>query len=226
MHVQPTLSPDLVLEAYRQGLFPMAYSADSLYVHWVRPEMRGQLSIPHMHIPRKLQKTLLSGKNVATPYTIRINTAFAEVIAACAETDENRSETWINGSIAEACIALHKLGHAHSVECWQDGRLAGGLYGLALGGAFFGESMFSRESNASKIALAHLAARLWKGGFTLLDTQFVNPHLLQFGAYEVPDAEYMKQLRRALRIKADFRLEGLEESALIHEYLAMRSKGN
>lgn len=223
MHLQPTLSPELVLEAYRQGLFPMAYSAGSLHIHWIRPDMRGQLSIPHMHIPRKLKKILLSGKNMDASYTVRINTAFTAVIAGCAETDENRSETWINGPIAEACIALHKLGHTHSVECWQDGRLVGGLYGLAIGGVFFGESMFSRKSNASKIALIHLVARLWKGGFTLLDTQFVNPHLLQFGAYEVPDAEYMKQLRRALQIKADFRHDDLEESTLIREYLTMRS---
>ncbi|MCC6597533.1 MAG: leucyl/phenylalanyl-tRNA--protein transferase [Alphaproteobacteria bacterium] len=223
MSIQPELTPELILEAYRQGLFPMAYSADSKQVHWVRPEMRGQLSIPNLHIPGKLGKTLLAGKIRGFPYEVRINTAFAEVITACARLSEKRAETWINQGIIESYCALHALGRAHSVECWREGKLIGGLYGLALGGAFFGESMFSRESNASKIALVHLAARLWQGGFTVLDTQFVNPHLLQFGVYEVPDKEYMKQLKMALSQQADFLLAGVEERSLIRAYLKAHS---
>lgn len=222
MPAMMTLTPDLILDAYRQGLFPMAYSAHSPHVRWVRPEMRGQLSIPRIHIPGKLRKALNSGRAGGRAYTVTTDTAFAEVIAACGEETAERPETWINDSIAGVYRELHRLGHAHSVEFRVDGRLEGGLYGLALGGAFFGESMFSRTPGASKIALLHLAARLWRGGFVLLDTQFVNPHLLQFGAYEVPDAGYMRQLRRALRLEADFRLEEVPEGDILRAYLAMR----
>jgi len=189
--MQLVLTPELILEAYAQGLFPMAYNAESPYVHWICPEERGQLSITDIHFSRRLIKTIHKA-----PYSIRVNSDFSGVIAMCAETDTGRPETWINDSIRDVFIKLHRQGHAHSVEAWAHDDdhgdvLVGGLYGLAIGGAFFGESMFSRANDASKITLAHLVARLWKGGFTLLDTQFVNDHLKQFGVYEVSHEQYL-----------------------------------
>jgi leucyl/phenylalanyl-tRNA--protein transferase len=217
--MQLVLTTELLLEAYRQGLFPMAYNANSPFIHWVCPEMRGQISITEMHIPRRLRKTVHQ-----MPYEIRIDTAFDEVIKACAKSANNRPETWINDSIIKAYNGLHKDGHAHSVECWnrEDGTLIGGLYGLAIGGAFFGESMFSRARDASKIALVHLVARLWAGGFTLLDTQFVNDHLEQFGVYEIPNEDYQKRLAPALGENADFLMTGKSEKKLITDYFEMR----
>lgn len=215
--MQLVLTTELLLEAYRQGLFPMAYSAGSPYIHWICPERRGQLSITDIHIPRRLKKTVL-----ANPYEIRIDTAFADVIKACAEKATNRPETWINQPIIDAYCRLHADGYGHSIECWKNDKLVGGLYGLAVGGAFFGESMFSTMRDASKIALVHLAARLWRGGFTLLDTQFINDHLLQFSAYEVPHKEYIKQLKVAMNGLADFHLDGMDEAQIVRDYLAMR----
>lgn len=215
--MQLVLTTELLLEAYRQGLFPMAYSAGSPYIHWICPEKRGQLSITDIHIPRRLKRTVLD-----SPYEIRIDTAFADVMKACAEKATNRPETWINQPIIDAYCRLHADGYGHSVECWKDGKLVGGLYGLAVGGAFFGESMFSTMRDASKIALVHLVARLWRGGFTLLDTQFINDHLRQFGVYEVPHKEYIKQLKVAMNSLADFRLDGADESQIVRDYLAMR----
>jgi leucyl/phenylalanyl-tRNA--protein transferase len=222
--MQLVLTPELLLEAYRHGLFPMAYSAGSPYVHWICPEKRGQLPIANLHIPRRLEKTLRKMLKTGGPFEIRINTAFRHVINACAEKREERPETWINDSIREIYCKLHALGHAHSVECWKDDALAGGLYGLELGGAFFGESMFSRERDASKIALAHLAARLWRGGFTLFDTQFVNDHIKQFGAYDIPHKEYMARLGDALVLQADFRLEDTNTNDIMESYLAMQKQ--
>ncbi len=201
----------------------MAYNAGSPYIHWVCPDMRGQLSLTDIHIPRSLKKQInktLRSVNIE----IRIDTAFEEVIKGCAEDTDARPETWINDQIANAFLALHKDGHAHSVEFWEDGALKGGLYGLAIGAAFFGESMFSRSANASKICLIHLVARLWKGGFTLLDTQFVNDHLEQFGIYEIPHDEYARLLRPAVKAKADFMLKGYSETSLLGEYFAMRKQ--
>lgn len=220
--MQLILTPELLLEAYRQGLFPMAYNAESPHIHWICPEERGQLSITDIHFSKSLLKTVRSEF-----YNVRIDTAFAETIEACAQTTPSRPETWINEPIKKAFIDLHEQGHAHSVECWQDGQLVGGLYGLAIGGAFFGESMFSRARDASKVALVHLVARLWKGGFTLLDTQFVNDHLKQFGVYEIPFNEYKTRLNDALAVKGDFTLENtpMSEKELVSEYLNMR-KGN
>ncbi len=215
--MQLVLTPELLLGAYRHGLFPMAYSAGSPYIHWICPEKRGQLSVPDLHIPRRLERTVRRG-----PYEIRINAAFESVIKACAEKCKNRPETWINTPILEVYCKLHQRGYAHSVECWKENKLAGGVYGLALGGAFFGESMFSRARDASKIALVHLMARLWKGGFTLFDTQFVNEHLKQFGAYEIPHLEYREKLQAALALRADFLLDGLEEDNIMQAYLGMR----
>ncbi len=218
--MQLVLTTELLLEAYKQGLFPMAYSAGSPYIHWICPEMRGQLSIEDIHIPRRLKKTLHSDL-----YEVRIDTAFEEVITACAAPMPDRPETWINEPIIEAYCRLHKDGYGHSVECWKDDELVGGVYGLAIGGAFFGESMFSKKRDASKVALIHLVARLWKGGFMLLDTQFINDHLKQFGVYEMQHKDYIEQLKLAVVTEADFWLQDMEEDRVIGDYLEMREKG-
>lgn len=192
---KPDFTPDLVLQAYAQGIFPMADSAENDAVYWYDPMERGQLPIAELHIPKTLLKTLRRH-----PFEIKVNTAFAQVMMGCA----SREKTWINKTIYKMFCDLHSRGFAHSVEAWKDGKLAGGLYGLALGGAFFGESMFSRETDASKICLVHLAARLYCGGFVLLDTQFINEHLLQFGAYKISRQEYQTRLQEALKITGDF----------------------
>ena len=220
--MQLVLTPELLIEAYKQGLFPMAYSADSPYVHWICPEERGQLSIEALHISKSLKKTVLRNIKRNGPYNITINTAFEDVMRKCAAENDDRPETWINEPIIESYCKLNARGHAHSVECWDDGKLVGGLYGVAIGGAFFGESMFSRARDTSKIALVHLCARLWKGGYTLLDTQFVNDHLKQFGVYEVSHGIYIGLLKEALALESDFLLEGVSEAALVQEYLKNR----
>jgi len=213
----PALTPDLLLKAYSMGVFPMAPSSNSPYIDWVCPKMRGLLPIAGLHIPRRLKKTLR-----AAPYEMRINTAFEDVMRACADTNPKRPDSWINEPIINAFCGLHERGFAHSVECWKDGALVGGLYGLALGSIFCGESMFSAARDASKIALVHLAARLWAGGFTILDTQFTNPHLEQFGAYEIPQEEYVQKMASALLDRADFRQEGKSEQALLDSYRRFR----
>ena len=217
--MQLILTPELLMEAYRQGLFPMAYNSGSPYIHWICPEMRGQLSITDIHIPRRLLETIKKA-----PFEIRINADFEAVLRGCAEPTPKRPETWINASIFKVFCDLHERGHAHSVECWEDDKLVGGIYGLAIGGAFFGESMFSRTRDASKIALLHMVARLWKGGFTLLDTQFVNEHLKQFGAYELPHDDYKKYLEGAVKAEGDFLLSGLSQEKIMEDYLAMRER--
>jgi len=186
------VTPDLMLRAYRAGLFPMAETRRGDRLYWLDPEQRGILPLGSFHLPRRLRRTVLSGS-----YTITSDAAFADVVAHCAEPAEGREDTWINRDIERLFTALHRQGHAHSIEAWQDGKLAGGLYGVVLGGAFFGESMFSVARDASKVALVHLVARLLLGGFTLLDTQFVTAHLTQFGAMEVPRAEYRAMLDQA-----------------------------
>jgi leucyl/phenylalanyl-tRNA--protein transferase len=214
------LTPDLVMAAYRRGLFPMAYNAGSPFIQWICPEMRGQLSIDGLRIPRRLLRTLKQN-----PYEITTNKAFREVIEGCAEAGPKRPETWINAEIVKVFQELHARGAAHSLECWKEGRLAGGIYGLAIGGAFFGESMFSREKDASKVALVHLMARLWRGGFTLFDTQFINDHLKQFGVYETPHAAYKTRLDAAADARADFFQPSLSQSDILKEYLASRPGG-
>ena len=207
-----------VLNAYALGYFPMADSAGAEEFHWYDPERRGQLPIESLHVPRRLRETLLK-----YPFEIRVDTAFAAVIDGCAASTEKRPRTWISRPIRDLFVALHEAGHAHSVECWKDDELAGGVYGLALGGAFCGESMFSRARDASKVALVHLCARLWKGGFTVLDAQFMNDHLRRFGAYEISREDYRARLRAALAHPADFNLSGssgITEKALIDQYLA------
>ncbi len=213
------ITAQTVLEAYRLGYFPMAESSSSEKIYLINPDTRGQLPISRLHIPRSLLKQIRKGD-----YDIRIDTDFEAVISYCAEQAENRPDTWLNPPILSLYIELHHMGHAHSVEYWQGGRLVGGLYGLAIGSAFFGESMFSREKGASKIALVHLAARLWHGGFTMLDTQWSNRHLEQFGCYEITHEEYMQRLKESLSKKADFLLAGKEEWEILKQYLKLRDQ--
>jgi len=193
------LTPDLLLRAYAAGIFPMAESADDPEIFWVDPERRGILPLDGCHVPHKLRRTVRHG-----PFAVRCDTAFSAVVRGCAESTPDRPETWINDEILSLYVDLHARGHAHSVEAWCDGELVGGLYGVALGGAFFGESMFSRATDASKFALVHLVARLIEGGFSLLDTQFTTPHLERFGVIEIPRSEYRQRLAQALTIRARF----------------------
>ncbi|KFC70331.1 Leucyl/phenylalanyl-tRNA--protein transferase [Bosea sp. LC85] len=189
----PVITPEILLRAYAAGIFPMAESADDPNLFWVEPEVRGVIPLANFHLPSRLARTVR-----ADPFEIRVDTAFEEVIAACAEARPDRPDTWINTRIRELFGALHGLGHAHSVECWRDGRLVGGLYGLSLGAAFFGESMFHRATDASKVALVHLVARLKRGGYRLLDAQFQTTHLAQFGTQEVPREAYRMLLEAAI----------------------------
>jgi leucyl/phenylalanyl-tRNA--protein transferase len=193
------LTPELLLNAYAVGIFPMAESRDDPELYWIDPERRGILPLEQFHVPRSLRRTLRRA-----PFEIRVDSAFRAVVAGCAEPTRERPESWINDQIQAVYGALFDAGYAHSVECWRDDGLVGGLYGVAIGGAFFGESMFSRAEDASKVALVHLVARMEVGGFRLLDTQFVTAHLARFGAIEIPRADYRKRLRLALRAQASF----------------------
>lgn len=188
----PPLDPDLLLRAYSVGVFPMADSADAPSVYWVEPKERAILPLDGFHLSRSLRKKLLSERFETTA-----DQAFAEIVELCAEAAEDRPETWINQQIARAVSELHATGHAHSIETWLDGELVGGLYGISLGNAFFGESMVSRATDASKVALAHLVARLKFGGFQLLDCQFMTEHLYSLGAVEVSRETYMALLGSA-----------------------------
>lgn len=195
----PAITPEIMLRAYAAGVFPMAETADDPNLFWVEPEMRGVIPLDRFHLSSRLARTVR-----ADPFEIRVDGDFEAVIAACAESRPDRPETWINHRIREVFGALFRIGHVHTVECWRDGRLVGGLYGLALGGAFFGESMFHRETDASKVALIHLVARLRHGGYSLLDAQFQTAHLAQFGTQEVPRAAYKGLLERALAKPGDW----------------------
>jgi len=197
----------LVLRAYAMGIFPMAESKDAETVYWIDPDLRGIMPLEAFHVPRRLKRTIRQGR-----FEIRCDHDFDAVIDACAETGTRRNDTWINPEVRRLFRALHAMGLVHTVECWREGRLVGGLYGLALGGAFFGESMFSRERDASKVALVHLAARLAHGGFTLLDSQFITEHLSQFGAIEIPREEYRDRLDEAVAVRAHFPVELPEEA--------------
>jgi leucyl/phenylalanyl-tRNA--protein transferase len=197
----PDITPALLLQAYASGVFPMASSAESDELFWVDPKERGILPLDGLHVSRRLARSFLAGG-----FEIRIDSDFAGVVAACAD----REETWINPEIRQLYGELHRMGHAHSVEIRDERGLAGGLYGVALGGAFFGESMFSRRRDASKHALVALVARLRAGGFRLLDTQFVTPHLARLGAIEVSRAAYHRALAAALDRPADFLALGAE----------------
>jgi len=187
------IDPDLLLRAYAIGVFPMSDSRDADEVFWVEPRRRAILPLERFRLSRSLRKTIRSGE-----YRVTRDTAFADVVQRCAE----RAETWINGDIEESYRLLHQRGHAHSIECWHDGELAGGLYGVSLGAAFFGESMFSARRDASKVALAWLVARLRVGGFRLLDCQFMTDHLRSLGAVEVTQEDYLALLDSALSAAA------------------------
>ena len=176
----------------------MAENADDPTVFWLDPDMRGILPLDQFHVSRRLQRTV----NRA-PFEVKIDSAFDEVVAACAAPARGRPSTWINDEIKGLYSGLARMGHAHSMECWEGDRLVGGLYGVTLGGAFFGESMFSRATDASKVALCHLVARLRRSGFQLLDTQFVTEHLVQFGALEIDRDDYRERLARALKVETE-----------------------
>jgi leucyl/phenylalanyl-tRNA--protein transferase len=191
------LTPEILLRAYRAGIFPMAESAEAPELFWVDPERRGILPLDGFHLPRRLLRVVRQGR-----FDIRVDSDFAATLAGCAEATEKRPNTWINAEIVRLYTTLFERGAAHSVEAWQGERLVGGLYGVSIGGAFFGESMFSRVADASKVALVHLVALLRLGGFCLLDLQFVTTHLAQFGAVEVPRAQYKRLLAEALRYRA------------------------
>lgn len=188
------IPPDLLLKAYASGLFPMAESADDPEVFWVQPEARGIIPLDQFHIPRSLAKVIRQAR-----FTILRDSDFGGVIDGCAEANETRPSTWINSTIRQAYGELFALGNCHTVEAWRDGQLVGGLYGVSLGRAFFGESMFSREADASKACLAHLVQHLRDTGFALLDTQFTTEHLKRFGAIDVPRQRYEVLLSDAMK---------------------------
>lgn len=193
------LTPEILLQAYAVGLFPMAEARDDPTLYWIDPEQRGIIPLESFHVPRSLLRTLRRGH-----FDMRADTAFEAVMSGCAEARPGRADTWINDEILELYTTLHTMGRAHSVEAWQGEELAGGLYGVALGGAFFGESMFTRATDASKAALVHLVAILRAGGFTLLDTQFLTEHLARFGAIEISREAYRARLAKALSVQAEF----------------------
>ncbi len=193
------LTPDLLLRAYAAGIFPMAEGRDDPELFWVDPDQRGILPLDGFHVPKRLKRSLRT-----TPYSVTIDTAFRRTVAACAAPRPGSPDSWINEEIRRLYGLLFEQGHAHSVECWQGDLLVGGLYGVTLGGAFFGESMFSVARDASKIALVYLVAQLRAGGFTLLDTQFKTDHLAQFGVIEIPRSHYRRRLDEALSVQAVF----------------------
>ncbi len=195
----PEITAEVLLRAYACGIFPMAESATDPTIFWVEPEQRGIIPLGGLRVSSRLARTVRSDR-----FRVTVNTAFRHVIDGCAAPAAGREETWINRRIRDLYTALHGMNHCHSVEVWHGDDLAGGLYGVSLGGAFFGESMFHRERDASKVALVHLVARLIAGGFTLLDTQFVTEHLRSLGAIEVPRARYLALLAEALKGAGDF----------------------
>ncbi len=197
------ITPELLLRAYAMGLFPMAETAQSADLHWIDPTHRGIFPLDGFHISRSLRRHILTAR-----HTVTVNTDFRGVMRACAD----RTETWINPEIFALYTALHAGGQAHSLEVWQDGALSGGLYGVQIGAAFCGESMFSRRTDGSKTALAFAMHRLRAGGFTLFDTQFLTPHLASLGAIEIPRADYRKRLARAIQRSASFTPDGYQPS--------------
>ena len=192
-----------LLACYARGVFPMADAREDERVFLIDPERRGVIPLDGFHVSRRLARTVRR-----EPFEIRTDTAFRAVVQACAEAGTGRAETWINHPIEDLYVQLHGLGFAHTVECWLEGELVGGLYGVSLQGAFFGESMFSRRTDASKVALVHLAARLIAGGYRLLDAQFMTGHLTQFGAMEISRLDYHRRLALALSAEGDFQRAG------------------
>ncbi len=193
------ITPEILLRAYASGIFPMAESRHDPKLHWIAPKQRGIIPLDGFHVSRALARKIRRRS-----FTVRVDSAFGAVIEGCAEPSEERRETWINDTIIDLYTRLHEMGYAHSVECWRDGALVGGLYGISLGAAFFGESMFTRVSDASKIALTYLVARMRHGGYRLLDVQFLTDHLAGLGAIAIPRAEYQRRLKRAQAASADF----------------------
>lgn len=193
------LTPDMLLKAYAVGVFPMAEDRDDPDLFWIDPRMRGIIPLDEFHVPRRLKKTIRKGV-----FTVTFNQAFEQVMEGCAESTTRRPRTWINDKILTLYTSLHHMGHGHSVEVWQKGGLVGGLYGVSLGAAFFGESMFSRHRDASKVALTHLVCRLHFARYRLLDSQFITKHLEQFGAIEVPRSRYRAMLADALQFPLCF----------------------
>jgi leucyl/phenylalanyl-tRNA--protein transferase len=187
------INPDFLLQAYQMGIFPMAMEHGE--IGWFSPDPRGVIPLDTFHVPKSLARVVRSGR-----FEMRVNTAFGDVLDGCAA----REETWIDDTVKESYSQLLDRGFAHSVECWLDDELAGGLYGVSIGGAFFGESMFSVQTDASKVALVYLVGRMRERGFTLLDTQWTTPHLQKFGAVDIPKAEYMRQLHAAVKLDAEF----------------------
>ena len=194
-----TITPQILLKAYAAGIFPMAESAEDNALYWVEPEERGIFPLDGLRISRTLRKRIRQRR-----FDVRVDTAFNDVIAACAEKAPDRKTTWINQRIKSLYGQLYRMGCCHSVECWRSNRLVGGLYGVRIGAAFFGESMFSREPDASKVALVHLVARLKAGGFHLLDAQFTTPHLESLGARSISRADYHVLLEQSIEADAEF----------------------
>lgn len=193
------LTPEIVLQAYTRGIFPMAESRHDPNLYWIDPEMRGIIPLGEFHLSKRLARTVKTW-----PHTVFVDRDFQAVIEACAAPGHNRDNTWINDEIVALYCDIHEMGFAHSVECWDGDRLVGGLYGISIRGAFFGESMFSSVTDASKVALVHLVARLKAGGYKLLDVQFVTSHLKRFGAVEIPRSDYHGLLDDALGVDGDF----------------------
>jgi leucyl/phenylalanyl-tRNA--protein transferase len=208
------ITPDLLLQAYRIGVFPMGERRDDPKLYWLDPRLRAVLPLDGFHLPRRLARTVRSGQ-----FEVTADTAFREVMRACAEPRPGHPESWINEPIIDLYGKLFDRGHAHSVECRSQGRLVGGLYGVSVGAAFFGESMFSRERDASKVALVHLVARLIKGGFRLLDCQFMTEHLRGFGAVEIPREQFKARLADAVEATATFYgdLGGSDPCAIVQD---------
>ena len=208
------ITPDLLLQAYRIGVFPMGERRDDPKLYWLDPRLRAVLPLDGFHLPHRLARTIRAGR-----FEVGADSAFAYIVRACAEPRPGHPESWINAPIVELYTELHRRGHAHSVECRLDGRLVGGLYGVSVGAVFFGESMFSRERDASKVALVHLVARLIKGGFRLLDCQFMTEHLRSFGAIEIPREEFRILLADAIDRPASFQRElgGADPCAIVQE---------
>lgn len=193
------ITPQVLLKAYACGLFPMAESAEDPGLFWLEPERRGILPFKDFHLPRRLRRTIRNDV-----FQIRVSTDFQAVIDGCSEPMPGRQKTWINSEIRRLYSELFEMGYCHTVEAWHEGKLVGGLYGVSLNGAFFGESMFTFKTDASKVCLAHLVARMIVGGYSLLDTQFVTDHLSKFGTKEVPQADYNNRLSEALKLETDF----------------------
>lgn len=208
-----------LLDCYARGVFPMADARDDDAVFLIDPERRGVIPLADFHLSKRLARTVRRD-----PFEVRIDTAFSEVVIACAAAKPGRTETWINGPIERLYADLFEIGHAHSVECWLEGEMVGGLYGVSLAGAFFGESMFSTRTDASKVALVHLVARLIAGGVVLLDAQFMTEHLAQFGTEEISRAAYRRRLAKALGADGDFqRLPAATRGAAVLQVISQAS---